>query len=290
MPSLRVAASAIVLASFPLPAWAQAHYEPLPASSDWTLESTDGGPAVLSAMESTTWSGPAALMEGWISRWIYMRLDEDRQTYFVLVDEDAAEEKYICRVRFDGFPQANSNRDAEAALARLGALCENERRETLGAADMRMVSPGQPGGPTLGESLDYRLPDGSALTIQHIQNSGLWLPALPPEIARAPLVIGNMPTARGAYRDRHDRIWYVREENGRWGVSVHFGHGQALGRSGCYIRHASDRSRVPGEAWLSAEALDWCREKQQAYLDATPPAAELRAIAPPAPREPVAGN
>jgi hypothetical protein len=54
-------------------------------------------------MESTTWSGPAALMEGWISRWIYMRLDEDRQTYFVLVDEDAAEEKYFCRSASTGF-------------------------------------------------------------------------------------------------------------------------------------------------------------------------------------------
>lgn len=260
----------MVAAFAPVSVTAQTRYEPLAASSDWTMESTDGGPALQEAIAATDWPDTPPLMEGWVSRWVYMRLFDDRQVFFVLVDEDAAEEKYVCRVTFDSFPPVNSNRDADASVARLGALCERENLNTIGASSMLAISPGQPGGPKSGEQLVYSLSDGTQLTMQHVENSGIWLPSLPPEIANHPLVVGYLPTPRQLTSGRHDRFWYIRERSGRWGLSFHFGHGQDLGRSGCFVRNFAKITRPPNATWLNEKALEWCRAKQQAYVDQHP--------------------
>ena len=283
-------AAFVIASSSSVPAMAQTLYEPLTASSDWTLESADGGPALVRAIAMTDWPDGAPILEGWVSAWVYMRLYDDRQVFFVLVDEDAAEEKYVCRVSFESFPSSNSNRDADASLARLGALCERERLDNFDAAPMRAVSPGQPGGPQSGERLVYELPDGTRLTIEHVENTGIWLPALPPEIASDPLVIGSLPTPRTMTSNRHDRFWYVREESGRWGLSFHFGHGQDLGRSGCFIRNVDDPADPPDATWLTEASLEWCRNQQRTYADANPRKTVFRVPAPPAMPAPAPRN
>lgn len=257
----------------------QAHYEPLPQSSDWNFEEADGGPAVRRALADTGWPSSPPLLEGWISSTIYLRHYPDRQVYFVLVDEDAAEVKYVCKVSFDGPPAMDSNYDGDAALAKLGLLCERENLIPRKSRDPRRVYPAEPAGPEVGESMSYTTPDGKQLTIFHVTNTSAFLPALPKGIDSAPLFVGVLPFPRNALPSMYDKISYIRDERGDWGVSIKIGYGGPLARSGCFVTNRTDASEPPSHRWVTTEALEWCRARQEAYRGPVQPGV----LQPPAP-------